>query len=171
MTENKTHLPHLDDGELYPKQVYDPPPKGEVPHYVRYMDKAEAGLRTIKMIVYAGMTAFVILAIYGYYLIYQLTDDAARMAATMEQMQKTMMPMGQNIAVMTHSTVSMAESVNRIQYSTGHMDRSFSGPMNIMNRFTPWGGGGDRAQYPPTPFVPNNLPMPPARAYSGEKPN
>jgi hypothetical protein len=71
--------------------------------------------------------------------------------------------------VMTQSLINMTESVNRIQYSAGHMDRSFSGPMNTMNRFMPFGGGGgDRAQYPPTPFVPQNYSAPPANAYMGQ---
>jgi hypothetical protein len=75
--------------------------------------------------------------------------------------------MGQNMMVMTQSLINMNESVNRIQYSAGHMDRSFSGPMNTMNRFMPFGGGGsDRAQYPPTPFVQTQI-APPAQAYSG----
>jgi len=167
MSNQEHHKPHLEKGELYPKEVYNPPPKDEIPHYVPYMEKAEAGLRTIRMVVYAGMTAFVVLAIYGYYLIYQLTDDAARMAVTMEKMQATMQPMGQNMMVMTQSLMNMTESVNRIQNSAGHMDRSFSGPMNVMNRFMPFGGGGgDRAQYPPTPFVPRNFTAPPANAFS-----
>jgi len=121
------------------------------------------------MVVFAGMTAFVILAIYGYYLIYQLTDDAAIMAATMVQMQKTMEPMGQNMMVMTQSLITMTESVNRIQYSAGHMDRSFSGPMNMMNNFMPFGGGArDRARYPATPFVPPAYTAPPANAFSSQ---
>jgi hypothetical protein len=169
MPEKHLHKDIIDDGELYPKRVYDPPPKGETPHYVRYMDKAEAGLRALKMFVFAGMSAFVVLAIYGYYLIYQLTDDAAIMAVTMVQMQKTMEPMGQNMMVMTQSLINMTESVNRIQYSAGHMDRSFSGPMNTMNRFMPFGGGGgDRAHYPPTPYVPPNYSAPPANAFSSQ---
>lgn len=166
MRPNQSSI-HLEEGELYPKEIYDPPPKGEVPHYVQYMDRAEAGLRTVKMIVFAGMTAFVILAIYGYYLIYQLTDDAARMAVTMENMQATMIPMGQNMMVMTQAMVNMTESVNRIQYSTGHMDRTFSGPMNMMNNFMPFGGGGrDRSYLPPTPFVPRAYTAPPASAFT-----
>lgn len=168
-THHTNHKPHLEEGELYPKEVYDPPPKENVPHYVHYMDKAEAGLRTVRMVVYAGMTAFVVLATYGYYLIYQLTDDAARMAHTMEQMQATMEPMGQNMMVMTQSLVNITESVNRIQYSAGHMDRSFSGPMNTINRFMPFGGGGgDRAHYPPTPYVPQMYTAPPANAFSNQ---
>jgi hypothetical protein len=169
MIDKLHRKPHLDEGELYPKEVYDPPPKEEVPHYVPYMEKAEAGLKTLRLIVYAGMTAFVVLAIYGYYLIYQLTNDAAVMATTMVEMQKTMEPMGQNMMVMTQSLINMTESVNRIQYSAGHMDRSFSGPMNVMNRFMPFGGGGgDRARYPPTPMVPGNYTAPPANAYTGQ---
>lgn len=169
MMNSKNQKPHLDEGEQYPKQVYDPPPKGEVPHYVHYMDRAEAGLKTVKMVVFAGMTAFVVLAVYGYYLIFQLTDDAAIMAKTMVQMQATMEPMGQNMMVMTQSLVNITESVNRIQYSAGHMDRSFSGPMNTINRFMPFGGGGgDRAHYPPTPFVPPAYTAPPANAFSSQ---
>ena len=150
----------LEAGEDYPKTVFDP--SGETPHYVRYMDKAERGLHTVKLFVFAGMTAFVILATLGFYLIARLTEDATRMANTIEQM-------GQNMMVMTQSLMNMTESVNRIQYSAGHMDRSFSGPMNTINRFMPFGGGGgDRAAYPPTPFVPQHYSAPPANAYMGQ---
>lgn len=166
MADTPHNKPHLEQDEQYPKQVYDPPPKGEVPHYVHYMDKAERGLRTVRLVVFAGMTAFVVLAIYGYYLIYQLTQDAAQMTVTMEKMSRTMEPMGQNMMVMTQSLVTMTDSVNRIQYSAGHMDRSFSTPMNAMNRFMPW--GGERSYRPQTPFVPYSYTAPPATAYSGE---
>jgi hypothetical protein len=64
--------------------------------------------------------------------------------------------------------MNMTESVNRIQYAVGHMDRSFSGPMNTMNRFMPFGGGSDRARVPPTPYVPQNYSAPPANAYMGQ---
>ena len=129
----------------------------------------ERGLHTVKLFVFAGMTAFVILATLGFYLIARLTEDATRMANTIEQMQATMQPMGQNMMVMTQSLMNMTESVNRIQYSAGHMDRSFSGPMNTINRFMPFGGGGgDRAAYPPTPFVPQHYSAPPANAYMGQ---
>lgn len=151
----------------YLKSAFDP--TGQTPHYVRYMDKAERGLHTIKLFVWAGMTAFVVLATFGFYLIARLTDDATRMADTIEQMQATMQPMGHNMMVMTQSLMNMTESVNRIQNAVGHMDRSFSGPMNTMNRFMPFGGGGsDRARVPPTPYVPQNYSAPPANAYMGQ---
>ena len=74
-------------GGGYLKSAFDP--TGQTPHYVRYMDKAERGLHTVKLFVYAGMTAFVVLATFGFYLISRLTDDATRMADTIEQMQAT----------------------------------------------------------------------------------
>ncbi|MGA9394016.1 MAG: hypothetical protein WBV56_01625 [Azonexus sp.] len=167
MPDNERPRLRLEAGEDYPKTVFNP--SGETPHYVRYMDKAERGLHAIKLFVYAGMTAFVILSIFGFYLIARLTEDATRMANSVEQMQATMQPMGQNMMVMTQSLMNMTESVNRIQYSAGHMDRSFSGPMNTINRFMPFGGGGgDRAAYPPTPFVPQRYTAPPANAYMGQ---
>jgi hypothetical protein len=92
-------------GGGYLKSAFDP--TGQTPHYVRYMDKAERGLHTIKLFVYAGMTAFVVLATFGFYLISRLTDDATRMADTIEQMQATMQPMGQNMMVMTQSLLNM----------------------------------------------------------------
>lgn len=162
MTENgKKQIPELKEGEQYLKAAYDPEYKSrEKPHYVEYMDRAEAGLRTLKLVVFAGMAAFVILAIYGYYLIYQLTRDAAQMTVTMQEMSQTMgtmRPMSDNLAQMNQSVLQMAESVNRIQYSAGHMDRSFSTPMNVMNRVMSW--GGERSYRPPTPMVPYPPPL------------
>lgn len=152
MSENKSHL-ELKEGEQYLKAAYDPEHKPrETPHYVEYMDRAEAGLQTVKVIVYAGMTAFIILSISYFYIIYQLAKDAEQMTYTMQEMSQTMGNMSGNMAQMNQSVQQMAESVNRIQYSTGHMDRSFSTPMNVMNRFMPW--GGERTMRPPTPLVP-----------------
>lgn len=151
MSEKKSHL-ELQGGEQYLKAAYDPEHKPkEKPHYVEYMDRAEAGLQTVKVIVYAGMTAFVILAASYYYLIYQLARDAEQMTVTMQDMSQTMQNMTASVVQINQSVQQMTDSVNRIQYSAGHMDRSFSTPMNAMNRFMPW--GGERTLYPPSPLV------------------
>jgi hypothetical protein len=132
LTDNK-----LNGGE-YLRAAYNPPEK-EVPYYAQYIDRAESGLRAVKLIVTAGMTAFVILAIYGYYLIYQLTDDAAKMAQNMQVMTENMQVMTVNVAQMNQSTMHMADSVNRMQNSTANMDNAFTTPMNEFNSFMPWG--------------------------------
>jgi methylthioribose-1-phosphate isomerase len=122
----------------YPGGGFNPPEQG-VPHYVKYMDRAEAGFHAIKMLVYAGMTAFVILASFGFYLIYQLTNDAQIMAEKMQEMSNNMQAMTVSVTQINQSTLRMADSVTRMQYATTNMDRAFSTPMNEMNSFMPWG--------------------------------
>ena len=151
--------PSLDKGEEYLKTAYHPgtPTK---PHYVAYMDRAEAGLQRLKVLVFFGMTAFIVTAIMGFYLIFKLSRDSAEMAQTMKGMAQSMTlmhPMADNMGQMNQSLLQMNESVNRIQYSAGHMDRTYSKPMNMVNRFMPW--GGEPTYQPATPFVP---PPPPA---------
>jgi methyl-accepting chemotaxis protein len=144
----------LKEGDEYLKKAYTPgiPAK---PHYVAYMDRAEAGLQKVKIIVFFGMTAFIITAILGYYLIFKLSRDSTEMASTMRDMAqsiKLMHPMSDNMAQMNQSLLQMNESTNRMQYSVGHMDRTYTKPMNVLNRFMPW--GGEPTYRPTTPFVP-----------------
>jgi methylthioribose-1-phosphate isomerase len=150
MTEHKFNAV-LKEGETYPKSAYDPSAK-EKPYYAKYIDRAEAGLKTVKRVVFAGMSAFVILAIYGFYLISQLTSNAATMTQTMQEMSRNMQvmqSMNSNLAQMNQAVQSMAGSVNNIQATTGNMDRTFSTPMNAINSFMPWGNAP--TQYPPPP--------------------
>lgn len=146
--------PSLGQGDEYLKTAYTPGTPAK-PHYVAYMDRAEAGLQKVKIIVFFGMTAFIITAVLGYFLIFQLSRDSAEMSQTMKDMAqsiKLMHPMSENMAQMNQSLLQMNESVNRIQYSAGHMDRTFTKPMNVFNRFMPW--GGESSFMPATPFVP-----------------
>lgn len=146
----------LKDGEQYLKDAYDPEAK-EKPYYAQYIDRAEAGLKTVKMVVFAGMSAFVVLAIYGYYLIDQLTDNAAQITQSMKEMSynmQLMQPMNANLGQMNQSVQQMAGSVNRIQNATGNMDRAFSAPMNAINSFMPWGSAPTQYMPPAQPNYP-----------------
>ena len=146
--------PLLDKGDEYLKKSYTPGTPAK-PHYVAYMDRAEAGLQKVKIIVFFGMTAFIVTAVLGYYLIFKLSGDSSQMSATMQDMAqsiKLMHPMSENMAQMNQSLLQMNESVNRIQYSAGHMDRTYTKPMNMFNRIMPW--GGEPTYHPATPFVP-----------------
>jgi hypothetical protein len=57
-----------------------------------------------------------------------------------------------SVAQMNQSTAQMADSVNRMQYATSNMDKTFTTPMNAVNSFMPWGSAP--VQYP----QPNNNP-------------
>jgi hypothetical protein len=149
--------------------------------YIVYLERAVAGIKTVRMIVYAGLAGFLLLAAYGFFLIYLLTGDAHRitaqtgrmteemesMARTMSAMSVTMGDMRSNIgdmrssmAEMNHnlvdiraSTSHMANTITLIQHSTRNLDASFGPGMGMMNSIMPFGAGGNNYGGAP-PYAP-----------------
>jgi hypothetical protein len=154
------------------------------PEYVVYMERAAAALKTVRIVAYSGMVAFVILAAYGFFLIYQLTSDAHRMTVHMGTMSSTMTgmrgsmanmessmlaldPMRQHMANMDVSTQHMANTVSLIQHSTRNLDRNISPMMGTMSSL-PFMGGGNRGYQGAPPYSP--LPPPLVMPYSAPRP-
>lgn len=151
------------------------------PEYLDYLDKATVAIRTVRLYVYAFMTAFVILAIYGFFLIYQLTNDVHRavdqtivmarqmqemtrvmtdmrssmgtMDATMTDMNGTMRNMNGTVARMDNSLVQMGNTISLMQHSARNLDQSIGPVMGTMNRFMPFGWGGNNYGGAP-PYAP-----------------
>lgn len=78
------------------------------------------GIRRWEKVLYPMMVAFIILAIYGFYLIYNITQDMRNMSNNMETITKEMHEMtkdfGQiteNMLVMTKAVVTMTNTMNR----------------------------------------------------------
>ena len=111
--------------------------------------------RRWEMIVYPSLFAFIILAAYGFFLIYSLTTDISRVAndmnkiaISMERITTNMDTMSKNMVVMTQTIdsqhVSMKEmvyhirgmnmSMNQMRYDMSNVSR----PMSFMNSFLPW---------------------------------
>lgn len=117
--------------------------------------------------VFPAMIAFVILAAFGFYLIYGILNrmevisaDITRMTNLMEQsipaMSKdvnrigdhisTSMPaleahvgnMTANVTSMSQSATDMAHSTRNMGHSTWELNRSISKPMKVMNKMIPW---------------------------------
>lgn len=145
------------------------------PEYVVYMERAAAALKTVRIVAYSGMVAFVILAAYGFFLIYQLTSDAHRMTEHMGTMSKTMTgmrgsmsnmetsmlalePMRQHMANMDASVQHMAGTVSLIQHSTRNLDRSMSPMMGTMSSM-PFMGSGNRGYQGAPPYSPPPPPL------------
>jgi hypothetical protein len=171
----------------YPKQVFPHPPE-RPPEYLAYLEKASMALRSLRLFVYAGMGAFVLLAAYGFFLIYLLTGDARTMATQMQRMTVQMevmagemrvitttmgsmqtdiggmrgdmaamraniQDMDGHIAAMDMTTRQMSATVALIQHSARNLDASVGPAMGAMNKFIPFGAGGNN--WPgPTPFAP-----------------
>lgn len=137
------------------------------PEYVVYMERAAAALKTVRIVAYSGMVAFVILAAYGFFLIYQLTSDAHRMTVhmgtmsntmtgmrgSMVNMESSMSEMQQHMANMDASVQHMAGTVSLIQHSTRNLDRNISPMMGSMSSL-PFMGGGNRGYQGAPPYSP-----------------
>jgi len=154
--------------------------RGEVyrpPEYLEYLEKATVALRTVRLIVYAGMTGFVVLAFYGFFLIYRLTTDvhlmlgeSQKMTQQMQAMTRSMVNMNQNISVMaadvdgmalnmsqmngsmssmTESVARMQTAVTLMQHSATNLDRTVSPMMGTLNNMMPFGWPGGNYGGPP----------------------
>lgn len=118
-----------------------------------------ASARRWEMIVYPSLFAFILLAAYGFYLIYSLTNDVSRVANHMETIATNMNDMTVNMNAISHNMVLMTQtmdsqsssmremtlhmrhmstSMGRMQYDMSIMNNSISRPMSFMNTFMPW---------------------------------
>lgn len=118
-----------------------------------------ASARRWEMIVYPALFAFIILASYGFYLVYSLTKDVGRVAddmhritLSMESVALNMDRVSKNMVVMTQTVDSqsasmhdmvyhmrgMNMSMNQMRYDMSIMNNSVSRPMSFMNSFMPW---------------------------------
>lgn len=111
-----------------------------------------ASARRWEMIVYPSLFAFIILAGYGFFLIYSLSQDAHAISKQMVTMSRQMETISQNMVVIAQSmdaqnqTMSdmasnmrgMNTSINQMRYDMAVMNQSVSRPMSFMNSFMPW---------------------------------
>jgi len=118
-----------------------------------------ASAKRWEMIVYPALVAFMILAGYGFFLIYSLTNDASRIADNMNEMTQSMEKitlhmdaMSKNMVLMTQTVDSQSSSMkemthhmrgmnlsmNQMRYDMSVMNNSVSRPMSFMNTFMPW---------------------------------
>jgi hypothetical protein len=78
----------------------------------------EASARRWELVVYPSLLAFIVLAAYGFFLIYTLTGDVARLARSMESVVvsmegvvSTMTTVSGNVATMSNNLTSIADDV------------------------------------------------------------
>ncbi len=118
-----------------------------------------ASAKRWEMIVYPALFAFIILAAYGFFLIFSLTKDIARVADDMGEITQHMSQIStqvnvisKNMVVMTQTLDSqlvsmdsmvyqvsgMNRSINQMRYDFSILNNSVSRPMSFMNTFMPW---------------------------------
>ena len=125
----------------------------------RLADSFEASARRWELIVYPSMVAFILLAAYGFYLIYNLTHDIADVAKSVREMTTVvtkdldeisskmthiatstayMRPMSEDMRAMTRSVNEMNTSVSHMQYNMWQLNRNVSAPFNMVDKIMPF---------------------------------
>lgn len=170
----------------YPAQIYAAPGY-HPPEYVAYLDRAAAAVHSLKYIVFGLLAISILLAAYGFFLVYQLTRDTRQMVVQTSRMAEEMVAMSRNMGAMQESVADMrgsiaemrdgivsmnrsvasidrsvshmASTVGLIQHSTSNLDRSFGPAMGMLNNFVPFGWGGNNWRgAPPYAQPPGQVP-------------
>lgn len=111
-----------------------------------------ASARRWELIVYPSLVAFIILALYGGFLIYRLTTDVHKVTSHMEAIAKDMRQVSQNMVLITQTvdaqSVAMRDmalhmrnmsiAMGQMRYDISVMNHNVSRPMSFMNSFMPW---------------------------------
>ena len=131
----------------------------------RLADTFENSAKRWELIVYPSLVAFIVLAVYGFYLVYTLSRDVHNlsltittltisvdrnmneMTNTIRTMDHTMVKMGNNIGhmdgnikAMTQNIATMTHNTNSMAASTYYMQRNIrdvARPMNMFSNFMP----------------------------------
>ncbi|HMT13688.1 MAG TPA: hypothetical protein PKE19_02955 [Aestuariivirga sp.] len=156
------------------------------PEYLEYLEKATLAMRTIRLVVYVGMAGFVLLSVYGFYLIYQLTADMHKMVnqsvvmsqqmqamtrimtnldgsvADLDQsvmdMKKSVSTMNGSLSTMSTQLGQMGNTVALMQHSARNLDQSIGPAMGTFNRMVPFNWMG--SQYGGAPPYAGPVTMP-----------
>lgn len=102
----------------------------------RHLDSDEYDVRSrrLQLIVYSSLVAFVVLAVYGFWLITSLTRDVSRLAVEMSSMTRTidreMAVMARKMGDIDGRMVSINENMMSMNRNIGSMTRDVSS-MNV----------------------------------------
>jgi len=156
--------PSLCDKKLSMFGYYDDTITESVEHVIsKSMDEMtkvfSASSRRWELIIYPSLFAFILLAAYGFFLIYSLTQDIHVVSTEMVVMRKSMQNIDANVGNMSTNIVTMTQtigaqaktinemnmhmrtmtmSINRMTRDMSIMNDSVSRPMQFMNDFMPW---------------------------------
>jgi uncharacterized protein YoxC len=79
----------------------------------------EASARRWELVVYPSMLAFIVLAAYGFYLIYTLTNDVGRLARSMETVVVSMQGVSANMNAVSGNVASISGNLTSIATDVG----------------------------------------------------
>lgn len=124
-----------DEQDATPDKSASPfkPPREMSACFEEFARTFEASARRWELVVYPSLVAFIILAAYGFFLIYSLTTDVAKVARQMDIIAESMVTVSENmenvstnIAVMSMNMEQMSADMHKQEVSfnrmVGYMD-------------------------------------------------
>ena len=117
----------------YPAHVF-PPQEYRPPEYLAYLERAAAAVKTLRLIVYAGLVGLVLVSAYGFFLIYELTVDTHRMVEQTVRMTEQMQSMARIMSNMHGSIADMRDDIHVMRGSLADMDRTMGAVAGDVNR-------------------------------------
>jgi hypothetical protein len=94
----------------------------------------EASARRWEIIVYPSLLAFIVLAIYGFYLIYSMTSDLHRVTQQMDPIARSMVMVSDNMARVTNNMSTMTANIITMTQEMVHVGKRFDEGIVIATR-------------------------------------
>jgi hypothetical protein len=94
----------------------------------------EASARRWEVIVYPSLLAFIVLAAYGFYLIYSMTSDVHRVTGQMDSIVHSMVVVSDNMVRVTNNMTSMTVNMNTMADEMVHVGKNFDKGIGIASR-------------------------------------
>ncbi len=97
---------------------------GDMAQYMSQFARSfEASARRWELVVYPTMLAFVVLAAYGFFLIYKLTNDIGEIVGQMDDISTSMVNINKNFSSTTNNMNTVARNMVKISGYTGQMSQ------------------------------------------------
>jgi len=91
-------------------------------HFERFARSFEISARRWELVVYPSLFAFIVLAAYGFFLVYSLTQDVGHLSRNISQMTVAVDAMSGNMARVSNRMQAVALDLNDISHKMDAMD-------------------------------------------------
>jgi uncharacterized protein YoxC len=109
------------------------PPREMSACFEEFSRTFEASARRWELVVYPSLIAFIILAAYGFFLIYSLTTDVARVARQMNIISESMISVSENMEAVSGNIALMSDNMDKMAVDMRKQERSFNTMVGYMD--------------------------------------
>lgn len=101
----------------------------------RFARSFEASARRWELVVYPSLFAFIVLAAYGFFLVYSLAQDVSSLARSMDHLTGSVSSMSDNMGAVSSRMQAVTLSMENVAHKMGHLD-SIRASVESMDRST-----------------------------------